>query len=85
MSGTDCPSAGYRRVMTERERLVLVDAAQGLSAQQSADRRGTTLFGVQHTLRTVKRALGALTIAHAVAIAITMGYISHEEITGGRS
>lgn len=67
--------------MTARERMVMLDTARGLTAQQIADHRDLSLFGVQHTLRRVKRALGAETIAHAVALSIVLGYVTPEDVT----
>lgn len=71
-----------QRAMTARERMVMLYTARGLTAQQIADHRNLSLFAVQHTLRRVKRDLRARTIAHAVALTIALGYISHEEVTG---
>jgi DNA-binding CsgD family transcriptional regulator len=73
---------GRARAMYDRERLIILDAARGLTAEQSAELRGTTKFSVYDTQRKVKIMLGASTIAHAVALTIAYGYITHDEITG---
>lgn len=67
-------------MMTERERLVMLDTARGLTAQEIADLRDLSLFGVQHTLRRVKQALDARTIAHAVALSMAMGYVTADDV-----
>lgn len=82
MNGARTMTEPATRTMTDRERRIMLDAARGRSAQETADELGLTLFAVQHTLRRVKRDLRARTIAQAVALTIALGYISREEVTG---
>lgn len=70
------------RSLTPGERKYLLDAALGLTAQQSAHRWGVTV-NTTNTMRvTARRALGAASIAHAVALAFLYGEITTDEIRG---
>lgn len=72
------------RPLTPSERVYLRDAAKGLTAQQSADRRGVTVNTVLSMLKRAKAALGATNITHAVALAVTTGEIAITSPRGKR-
>lgn len=66
--------------MSYGERAAMLDAARGLTARQSAEKRGCTLNTMYDRQRKVKARLNAKSITHAVALTIAYGYITREEI-----
>lgn len=67
---------GRIRALTPTERLYLLDAARGYTAEQTARRQFRSINTVKTLLRNARAALGARTIAHAVALALTYGDIT---------
>ncbi|SFD13562.1 response regulator transcription factor [Streptomyces aidingensis] len=70
---TERPAARYA---TE-----LLLTAQGLTAEQVADRLGITRGAADDRLRQARRLLRARTIAHAIALAIRSGLVHPDQIT----
>jgi predicted DNA-binding protein (UPF0251 family) len=60
--------------------MYVLDAANGLSAKESAAHHGVSLHAVNNSLKSAKETLGATTIAHAVALAIKVGEFSKEDV-----
>lgn len=71
------------RGMSYMEKQIMLDAARGLTAQQSAKKHGCTLVTMQERRRLLRQRLDARNIAHAVALTIAYGYITREEIMEG--
>jgi DNA-binding CsgD family transcriptional regulator len=69
-------------ILTPRERDYIIDAALGLTVAQSATRRNVAINTVKMMIRRAKAALGATTIANAVAIAIINGEITAQDLKG---
>lgn len=61
--------------MTDRQRRILLLAADGYSNQQIADQLAWSLRTIKNDLAAVCRELGARNRIHAVAVAIRRGYI----------
>jgi DNA-binding NarL/FixJ family response regulator len=79
-SRSDVPADRREITLTTRERQVIMGLARGLTARQI----GYTLFLTEDTVKshlsTAYRALGARNASHAVAIAITRGVLTADEI-----
>ena len=58
----------------------MLDAARGFTAQQIAGRHGVTMNTVNTTLVRGKVALGALNIAHAVALCLAYGEYTTNDV-----
>lgn len=71
-----------RRLMTATEKRYVLDAAQGLTARQSAKKRGVSQNTVANMLRRAKFVMGAVNITHAAALAVANGEITAEELRG---
>ena len=69
--------------LTPTERLCVLAAARGLTAQQTARRYGYSLHGVNWALGRAKTKLGAVTIAHAVALALCAGEFATRDVCEG--
>lgn len=70
------------RMLTPKERLYLLDAARGLTAQQSAHRQGVSINTAVTMLTRAKAALGAVNITHAAALAVANGEINATDLRG---
>jgi len=77
------------RPLRPAERRYLMDAARGLTAQDSAIRRGVTRNTVNTALKHAKAELGARNITHAVVLCLRHGEFTMadlaETITEGRT
>ncbi len=60
----------------------MLDAAQGLTAALSAQRHGVSMNSVNTSLKHAKHALGARSIAHAVALCLAYNEFDTDDITG---
>lgn len=68
------------RPLRDHEREYILDAARGLTAAQSAKRRGKSVNSVTSGLATARFAIGADTTLHAVTLALAYGEIIIEDI-----
>lgn len=66
--------------MDPTERATMLDAARGLTAQESADKHGVTIGVIHDRRRKIKIRLNAKTISHAVALTMALGYLDDNEI-----
>lgn len=75
-----------RRDLTEHEVTLLRLAAHGLSTTQISLNLSITVNTVKKELSIIRDKLGAINMAHAVAIAITKGYLKleMEELNGSQ-
>lgn len=73
----------HLRLLHPAERRYLFDAACGLTGQQSARRHGVSHSTVRTALATGKKALGALSIAHATALCLVLGEFTAGDIRKG--
>lgn len=71
------------RALYPKERQYLLDAANGLTAAETAAKHFVAYNTVTSTLKRARAALGARSIAHAVAIALALGDIVPTEIMWG--
>lgn len=71
------------RALYPVERMYLLEAARGLTAQQTAKKHDRSVNTVNTSLKSAKAALNADNIAHAVALAIVYGEFGRDEILGG--
>ena len=69
------PIPSFAPRLSATEQLVLALSASGLRDGEIADRLGRTEYQVKYAVRNAMTRLGAATRAHAVAIAISLGYI----------
>lgn len=74
--------SGMRPLSPAQRRYVLA-AAQGLTAQQTASLFHVSLHAVNGGLRDAKAVLGAVTIAHAVALAMANGEFGARDVRKG--
>lgn len=58
----------------------ILDVAQGLTAQESADRHRVSVHTVYSVHKRVKRLLGARTIAHAAILSLIEGDFTAEQV-----
>ena len=73
----------YRgRLLTGTEQMYVIDAARGLTARQSGERRNVSIHTVHSMLVRARRALGARNVAHAVALALIHGEITPADLKG---
>lgn len=75
-------SAFRPRALSEGERKYVLAAAQGLTAQQTADRLGVTVNVVNEAYKRLKPVLGAKNITHLAVLALLNGDITEEEVRG---
>lgn len=68
------------RMLTPLERQYILDAARGMTAQESADRRGVNVTTVRAMLARAKKAQGALNITHSAVLAFLHGDITADEV-----
>lgn len=68
------------RLLLAAERRYLLDAAQGLTADESANRHHVSINTVRTQLGTGKAALGARTIAHATALCLVLGEFTSADV-----
>ena len=73
---------GRTRLITPRERIYLIDAANGLTTRQIAEKHTVSANTVATLLKSAKRALKADNITHAVALAIFHGEITIRNLKG---
>lgn len=76
---------GRTRLVTYREQIYLTDAANGLTASESARKRGVSVNTVNTMRRSAQLALGADNITHAVTLAIFHGEITLKNLKGTQS
>lgn len=72
-----------RRALHPAERRYLLDAARGLTAQETAKHYGVAVSTVRTALAIGKIALGARTIAHATALCLALGEFTADDVTNG--
>ncbi|QBZ73526.1 helix-turn-helix DNA binding domain protein [Streptomyces phage Mischief19] len=72
--------SGRQRSLYPAERRYMLDAARGLTAQQSARQHSVSVNTVNTTLKRAKLALGASNIAHAVALSFLYGEITKGDV-----
>lgn len=72
--------SGRTRTLHPAERRYLLSAAQGLTAAETAREHGVSLHTVNSSLKQAKTALGARTIAHAVALCIALGEFTGSDV-----
>lgn len=61
--------------LTGIQRVFLLDAAMGLTAAESARKRGCGEDNVRHALKAARAKLGARNTAHAVGLVLTDGSV----------
>lgn len=74
---------GRTRALTPTERMYILDAARGYTAEQTAQRQFRSINTVKTMLKNARAALGARTIAHAIALAMAYGDISPADLVEG--
>ncbi|MDH2404948.1 autoinducer binding domain-containing protein [Bradyrhizobium sp. SSUT18] len=73
--GRAAPNSQEGRLLTQRERQCLAWISDGKTMQDIADLLGVTPRGVKFHLDNARRNLGALTLSHAVALALRQGLL----------
>ncbi len=73
---------GRARLLHPAERKYLLDAARGMTAQQSARKYGVSLSTVNQGLKRGKASLNATTIAHATALCVALGEFTAADVIG---
>lgn len=68
-------------ILYPSQRKYMLDAARGLTAQQSAKLHGVSAHTVQSSLKAARTRLGAQNIAHAVALCIIQDEFTYSEVT----
>lgn len=68
------------RLLNPSEVRVLLDAALGLTATQSAEKRGIKVNSVVELRRAGTHALGAHNITHAVALLLAHGIVDADKV-----
>lgn len=77
------PIANHSLTLTATEARVLALSASGLRDREIADELGRTEYQIKYAVRNAMIRLGAVTRAHAVAIAISLGHIALVDSSGG--
>jgi len=72
--------ARWYRPLTGMERAVVLDAARGLTAAQSGQKRGLTMHQVYELHKRLRNDTGAKSLPNLVALAIASGDIGFHEI-----